>query len=162
MALIGTKAGRRISPSKGLVVHRTHRGTLSATTWPRRRGKPKTQPLINMTMKFDWVERNMKRVNAREQVAVMEAVIGTQWLWRDVLTCVMYGTMWALVLPNGREVWPVQAQTKVSESLDVLGNDEGVILVRSDGLWIALQPGTEGQVLTAHGSGVMPTWEDPA
>lgn len=47
----------------------------------------------------------------------------------------------------------------VSQVLDVIGSTRGNILYRNTTSWAALTGGSEGQVLTAHGSTGIPTWE---
>jgi len=47
----------------------------------------------------------------------------------------------------------------VSQILDVIGSTKGNILYRDTSSWAALTGGSNGQVLTAHGSTAAPTWE---
>ena len=47
----------------------------------------------------------------------------------------------------------------VSQVLDVIGSTKGNILYRDTSSWAALTGGSNGQVLTAHGSTAAPTWE---
>jgi len=56
------------------------------------------------------------------------------------------------------ETWDVTGVHSISSTLDGLGSTVGSILYRDNTGWTALTPGTEGQVLTAHGPGSAPTW----
>lgn len=47
----------------------------------------------------------------------------------------------------------------VSQVLDVIGSTKGNMLYRDTTSWAALTAGTSGQVLTAHGTTAIPTWE---
>lgn len=49
---------------------------------------------------------------------------------------------------------------RLQRLLDVIGSQEGSILVRGPDRWIALVPGEIGQVL-AIGQGGVPQWVDP-
>lgn len=50
----------------------------------------------------------------------------------------------------------------VSSDLDFLaGTEVGTIIVRGTDLWQALIPLTNGNVLTTHGTGALPTWDAP-
>lgn len=50
----------------------------------------------------------------------------------------------------------------ITTFLDKIGSVQGDILYRDADAWAVLDPGTDGQVLTTHGSAANPTWEDAA
>lgn len=52
-------------------------------------------------------------------------------------------------------------QAHLQQLLDVIGSDEGSILVRGPDRWIALKPGPIGYVLIINEGG-FPEWRDPA
>lgn len=52
------------------------------------------------------------------------------------------------------------ASNKISEMLDVLGQQEGSILVRRADKWEALPPGPQGYVLAINDQG-QPEWMHP-
>lgn len=79
---------------------------------------------------------------------------------RDLAISSMRGTMWTYDAEGVRR-YPMQAASKVSESLDVLAQVEGMMLVRSGSLWVPIAPGdTTGKVLTWNNATKLPTWED--
>ncbi len=47
---------------------------------------------------------------------------------------------------------------RIALDLDSYGTDTGSILVRTSTSWIALPPGSNGQVLTSNGPGQVPSW----
>lgn len=54
----------------------------------------------------------------------------------------------------------IDTPEQVSAVLDLLGTTRGSVLVRGTAGWVILPPGTSGKVLTAHGAGADPTYED--
>lgn len=50
----------------------------------------------------------------------------------------------------------------LSDMLDWIDDTHGAVLYRDSAGWAALAPGTDGDVLTTHGSGADPTWETPS
>jgi hypothetical protein len=72
----------------------------------------------------------------------------------------MYGTFFALQFGPNEVIYPMAAQTEVSESLDILGQSVGSILIRTVDQWVILPPGTTGQVLEMQASG-LPGWSTP-
>lgn len=54
------------------------------------------------------------------------------------------------------------ADTDAQAILDSVTPDEGAMLVKSSGAWIALEPAALGKVLTANGPGAAPSFEDAA
>jgi hypothetical protein len=53
-------------------------------------------------------------------------------------------------------------EAEVQAILDQISTTEGDVLYRGSADWVALAPGTDGDVLTTHGAGAAPTWEAPA
>lgn len=73
---------------------------------------------------------------------------------RDIAIASMRGTLWSYATTEGFVRYPMQAYSKISESLDVLTRVPGAILIRGNLLWTYVTPGaTDGLVLT---------WNDPA
>lgn len=55
---------------------------------------------------------------------------------------------------------PKWTSALISALLDLISSTRGAILYRGAAAWAALNPGTDGYVLTAHGTGTDPTWEE--
>lgn len=49
---------------------------------------------------------------------------------------------------------------KMQKILDVIGNEEGSILMRGPHRWVALKPGNKGDVLVI-GDSMLPEWRAP-
>lgn len=50
----------------------------------------------------------------------------------------------------------------LSTSLDALSSTQGAVLYRNASAWVALAPGSNGQVLTSGGGGANPSWQSGA
>ena len=133
-----------------------------AAKFPRKRGKRRrTLEERDSIATFDAAIALYYWLVDSEREAVREAVKGTQWLARDLHVTLMYGTFFMIYRPDGRPLYPMSYRIEVQQALDALGFNVGSILVRTDDGWLALEPGTAGQVLTSNGPGVPPSWETP-
>ena len=78
------------------------------------------------------------------------------WLQpRDIWTAAVAGRLWWFELEDGRKLFPVAARISMSQSLDVLSQVPGSILVRGSEFWVGLPPGPVGHVLTVTAPGVI-------
>lgn len=59
---------------------------------------------------------------------------------RDLITSMMYGRLAMFIMPDGRKLWPVVAQTDVSDALDTLSQRDGDTLIRRNGRWTGGRP----------------------
>lgn len=92
------------------------------------------------------------------QSTFMDAAAGTGVLWRDMMTAMLYGTLFAIDLEGGTTLHPIQFVEKISRALDLIGAETGAMLIRGQGQWITVRPGEVGQVLTSTGPDSLPTW----
>ena len=153
------RSPKRSGPSfrKALYVAEA-RGILYAAKWPRTRGK---SPHPNVRHNQDWFKEAQaaQKVTApRVIVTAMEATHGTPLLPRDLLTAAMAGRLFAITEAGRGTLFPVAARQDVSQSLDIIGQKHGDILVRRDDIWSVLPQGNPGQILVSQGPGALPVW----
>lgn len=122
-------------------------GKVRARKWPRSRGKPKTKAEKQRQDKFRAAQQASKYFAPDIMTSIIEATDGTPLLPRDITTMILYNRLGAMVLPTGRIVYPMPAVTDVSASLDVLGQDVGKGLVRTEEGWRQGDPGGSGQMV---------------
>jgi hypothetical protein len=67
---------------------------------------------------------------------------------------------WAQQFGINESIPDLSTATLVSAVIDKLGTTRGAILYRNATVWTLLIPATDGKVLTTHGAGADPTWED--
>lgn len=119
-------------------------GKERARKWPRPRGKAKTEAQAEQQDWFRQMQWATKYMDSRLMMQAMMAVQGTPLLPRDVLTMLHAGRLLAFNLEDGRRIFPVQAVQDVSQSLDVLGQEPGMILRRGSQYWEGVQQPTPG------------------
>ena len=52
------------------------------------------------------------------------------------------------------------SSASIIAALDLIGSTQGAILYRGENGWVALPPGTAGQILCSGGAGANPSWQD--
>jgi hypothetical protein len=78
---------------------------------------------------------------------------------RDVLVKLAAGKLWDVQLADGTQLWNIWLMAdQIQVMLDTISDEVGVILTRSQAGWIALEPGTPGNVLTQEPNGAVPAW----
>jgi hypothetical protein len=76
------------------------------------------------------------------------------WLQpRDIWTAAVAGRLWYFELEDGRKLFPQAARVSMSQSLDVLSQAPGSLLIRGSEFWVGLPPGPVGHVLTVTAPG---------
>lgn len=157
----GGVRGRRPSFNKRLY-SRISRGVEITQSSPGPRGKnlhPKTKEQMEFFRQTQWA---YKFTDPAIQVLFREVVAGTALLPRDLFLMAMAGRMTDFVMPDGTQVFSMAEIGDVSSSLDRLGQFDGMILTRSDGMWAGLDAGPDTFVLTAQGEGIPPAWAPPS
>ena len=159
MAIIRTipRKGRRPAHT-GRVVIDTVRGVLRVRKWPRKRPGPRTAIERWWT---DWfVQANLlaKYADGMSQARAIQMTKGSGMYPRDVLLKAMRGRLYAWTTPDGWKWYSMAAVGDITESLDVLGQTVGDILVRALDRWRPPPPGNLGDVLTNAGPGAPPAW----
>lgn len=108
----------------------------------------------------DFREANIlsKYLAAEQQIAAREAVKGTVLMPRDIMVMSLYGRLFQFKFPDGRKVSSMAARADVSDSIDVLAQTPGDLLVRGPQFWEPISAGAPGDVLTSQGPGLTPVW----
>lgn len=157
----GYKRGQ-IGPSyRGAFYTYDVQGGSRTAAWPPKRGKPKTPAQAFTQALFAECCRAMKAMDPTIINYARENCKGTPMLPRDGLMAALYGRGPTFILPNGERRFSMATRVDMSMLMDNIAWKPGSILYRgSDDLWIGLDPGGVGQVLTV-GEGLMPSWQDP-
>ncbi len=133
-------------------------GVERVRAWPKKRGKNLQQKTKDQNSKFANCSWAIKFLPAIVQAQAMEATKGLPLLPRDVLMQQLYGRFCAVKLPDGRVIYPMVARQDISESLDILSQVPGTILVRGEQFWFGLEPGDPGDVLSVDGATGLPAY----
>ncbi len=140
----------------------TVRGVLRVRKWPRKRGTPKSalQRWWN-----DWFRQANLLAKYADGMAMARAIEMTKdsGLYpRDVMLQAMRGRLYIFADQDGMKWYPMAAIQDISDSLDVLAQTVGSVLVRATDRWRAPPPGAINQVLTNQGAGAPAIWATPA
>ncbi len=134
------------------------RGVLRVRKWPKKRGPPKS---ASQRFWVDWFKQaNLlaKYADPMTQIRAKELTAHTGMYPRDIILAAMRGRLYTWVDDNGWRWYPVAAIDDISESLDVLAQTVGSVLVRAVDRWRAPAPGNLDEVLTLKGSPAIPVW----
>lgn len=145
---------------RGALVVRPVRGVLTAQAWPKpRRGRrhPTNEYWSNWLAEAD---DRWKFAPDVFQIAARKAARGSPQMPRDLFIAAARGRLWMLTLEDGTKVYPMCAYRDVSESLDVLSQVKGSLLVRSGELWIPVPIPDHKTVLTFDMALGLPEWQD--
>lgn len=140
MAIIKQRAG---TPSKapslrGAVYIYIRNGQMIAAKWPRKRGPAKTAVHREQTQWFATARKLAKYTFVEGQIAAREATAGTPFLPADLLMSAMAGRMVSVKEIGGPFYRSKRAMADVSDSLDLITDIPGSILVRGDDVWYGL------------------------
>lgn len=132
------------------------------SAWPPKRGKPKSAAQLHANELMRQAAQAYKAQPAEITQMLNEATAGTPFLGRDLAMRLWYGAFPSIQLTNGKVLRSMPTRVNMSDLLDNLAWVPGSLLGRDTDLWMPIAPGADGKVLTAHGEGVLPTWETPA
>jgi hypothetical protein len=135
---------------KGRFILYVSRGAVIAQKWTRGRGRPATSAEIEQQTEFKKLVAATKDVMPIEAVGARELGHGSVYTWRDVLSRYMVGKM---------TEYPNYGVMVSQYNLDILGDQPGMIVIRSPDAWIALPIGSEDDVLVVTGG--LPSWAAP-
>lgn len=157
-----TKAEPKPPSFRGAIVVDQTRGSLRIRAWPRKRGTPKHPDVIRTTGWFSWTIRAWNVLPSRVRMDAAAMAHRTPWLPRDLWLAAMAGRLWAIDLEDGTTIWPMAAIHTLSESLDILTKTPGALIARGASLWVPIDPGPAGYVLTSSGPDAVPSWQPSA
>lgn len=137
------------------------RGVLRVRKWPRKRGPPRSAAQAFWVDWFKQANLLAKYADGMSQVRAKQMAQGSGMYPRDILLKAMRGRLYTWVDTTGWRWFSVAAIQDISESLDVLAQTVGSVLVRAADRWRAPAPGTINDVLTYKGDATPPVWQTP-
>jgi len=159
MAKLTSIPRKRRGPSfRGRVMIDTVRGAIRVRKWPKKRGPPKSERQRFWVDWFKQANRLAKYASGLDQVTAIAMTLRSGWYPRDILLKAMRGRLYWMTTPDGWKWYPVAAIGDISETLDVLAQTVGSVLVRAADRWRAPVPGVLDDVLTLKGSPPIPAW----
>lgn len=138
----------------------TVRGVVRVRKWPKKRGTPKSARQRWWISWFKQANLLAKYADAASQRRAIELTKGTGLYPRDILLKTMRGRLYYWTDPTGKTWYPMAAVQDISDSLDVLAQDPGNVLVRAADRWRKAGPDTPsvGHVLTYVSAALPPLW----
>ncbi len=156
--LKGVTRSKRQPVYSGKFMIDTVRGVLRVRKWPRKRGTPKSAAQLYWIDWFRQANRLAKYVDGASAARAIEITAKSGMYPRDILLAAMRGRLYTWYDQNGK-VWNSMAAIQdISDSLDVLAQNIGSVLVRAADRWRAPPVGNTGEVLTHKGPGLPPEW----
>ncbi len=161
--LKGVQRAKRGPSYSGKYMIDTVRGVLRVRKWPRKRGTPKSALQLWWIDWFRQANYLAKYVDAASARRAIEITANSGMYPRDVLLAAMRGRLYIWQDKAGKVWHPMAAVQDISDSLDVLAQNVGNVLVRAVDRWRAAEPAAPalGQVLTSQGPGLPPKWSTP-
>lgn len=154
--------GIRSESLRGAFMVDTVRGVLRIRKWPRKRGTPKSAKQLWWIDWFKQANYLAKYVDGAAAARAIEITAGSGKYPRDIIVSAMRGRLYSWIDQNGKKWHSMAAVQDISDSLDVLAQTVGDILVRATDRWRAPAAGAAGQVLTHQGAGAAPEWASAA
>lgn len=138
----GNDRGTPRRPSlKGRVMFDTLRGQERVRSWPRKRGTPKSPVVRENNELFRQYQWATKFWPAGFVIPIMDAVKGTPYLPRDLMTMIMAGRLWQISCTDGTVIYSIEQIRDVSEVLDVINRTPGLSIIRGEQYWEPFEPG---------------------
>lgn len=137
----------------------TVRGVLRIRKWPKKRGPPKSEAQKYWVDWFRQANYLAKYVDAATMRRAITITKGSGMYPRDVILKAMRGRLYSWVDQTGNRWHSMAAIQDISESLDVLAQQVGSVLVRAADRWRAATGGVVGHVLTYQGLSAAPAWQ---
>ncbi len=140
----------------------TLRGVLRVRKWPKKRGTPRS---ALQRWWIDWFRQAnilAKYVDGASQARAIAMTKGSGLYPRDVLLKAMRGRLYHFVDQDGNKWFPMAGIQDISDTLDMLAQNIGSVLVRAVDRWRAPDPGNLNDVLTYKGIAAPPVWQAPS
>lgn len=162
MAIIRSIPRRGRMPSyRGRVMVDLVKGVIRVRRWPKKRGTPKSELQRWWISWFEQANFLTKYVDAISAARAIELTEKTGRYPRDILLAAMRGRLYHITDETGWTWYSMAAIGDISETLDVLAQTVGDVLVRATDRWRAPPPGTIGDVLTYKGPADPAEWQAP-
>lgn len=140
----------------------TVRGVIRVRKWPKKYGKPRSAKQQYWVDWFTQANLLAKYADGASQRYAIEVSAKTGRYPRDVLLALMRGRLFWWADQDGWKWHSMAAITDISNSLDILAQSVGSVLVRAVDRWRAPPAGNPGDVLTYNGGALPPTWSPAA
>lgn len=160
--LSGIDKTRLRKPSfRGRVMFDVVNGQIRVRKWPKKRGKKLAAHTLEQNDWFRQAQWATKYWDPRLMQDIADAVSGTPLLPRDIATMIMAGRFASITIPGHGTIYPMAAINDVTQSLDVVAQQRGNMLVRGPDLWMPLAAGPDGWLLTSRGELMEPHYAPP-
>jgi len=156
--LLGDFFGKRRPGFTGVLMIDQVRGVTRVRAWPKKRGPVKSalqQQWVDWFRAANFAAKYASSSDIRRSIVLTK---GTRWFPRDLLMRAMRGRLFWWEDEDGQAWYPVAAVVDVSDTLDVLADKIGNVLVRAGDRWRAPADGIEADVLTYHPA-APPDWQ---
>lgn len=161
MILRGIPRKQKLASYTGRVMIDTVRGVLRVRKWPKKRGTPTSERQLFWIDWFRQANELAKYADPMSQVRAIEEAKNTGKYPRDVLLQAMRGRLYTWADSDGWKWFSVAAIQDISDTLDVLAQTVGGVLVRAKDRWRAPPAGALAEVLTHQGPDDPPIWLPP-
>ncbi len=154
---------RRMPSLRNVVMIDTVRGVLRVRKWPKKRGTPRS---ALQRWWIDWFRQAnilAKYVDGASQALAIAMTKGSGLYPRDVLLKAMRGRLYHFTDQDGNKWFPMAGIQDISDTLDMLAQTVGSVLVRAVDRWRAAGPDVPaiGDALTYQGPTTPPIWTAP-
>ncbi len=160
--LKGVTRRPRSESLRGRFMVDTVRGVIRIRKWPKKRGTPTSEKQLYWIDWFRQANYLAKYVDAATARLAIALTKGSGKYPRDIILQAMRGRLYSWQDQNGKKWYPMAAVQDISESLDVLAQTVGSVLVRATDRWRAPPPTNIGDVLTYQGPAASPLWAPAA
>lgn len=160
--LKGVSRSKRSESLSGKFMVDTVRGQLRVRKWPKKRGTPKSALQRWWIDWFRQANKLAKYVDAATARRAIDLTAGTGMYPRDIILSAMRGRLYSWVDQTGKKWHSMAAIQDISDSLDVLAQNIGDVLVRAADRWRAPPAGLIGDTLTYQGPDDPPIWTAPS
>lgn len=149
------------SALKGNLVIDATRGVIRVRSWPKKRGKPRSQTTIQQNQWFKDCLALIKKMEPGFLAQMMVVTKGTNMYPRDLAMQILSGRHCLFIRPDGTKMFPEVYMMDVSLALDSIAQLPGMMLFRGADTWIAVPAGLPGQVLQFTSPTEPPEWVNP-
>lgn len=153
--------GRRDSNRGGSYSY-VRNGVEVTAKWPRPRGHNLPQKTLDQMEYFRQVQWAFKYSAPAVQTSFSNAVRGTPLMPRDLFLMVQSGRAFLFIDPDGMKWFPMATIRDVSASLDALGQIKGVMLIRGEEFWQAIDPPSAGAMVLTSDDQAGAAWQTPS
>ncbi len=163
MATLKTiKRNHRSESLRGRFMVDTVRGVLRVRKWPKKRGTPTSESQLWWIDWFRQANKLCKYIDAASMRRAIELTAGTGKYPRDIILQAMRGRLYVWTDENGKVWYPMAGVQDISDTLDILAQGAGSLLVRWADRWRDVAPGSPGDVLTHQAADAPPEWVVPS